>query len=251
MTDQPWPQTIPPEAQQLLDDIWLPVGLPGHAGNKKAGWNRLLDERFGAGNWRISHYVRGRIVSKTEAIQEYEHGYRVYLHSHPQIVRFLTTVCGNVYDDNPTNVHDASYHQPATHLNHYQDITVRRIISELVDDPAWPDVIDTPAEETDLIDLKTGQVHRMPRARGFRGQYVMQVREPDTPGFFLNPACIPAHDPSLITTLPGVRDWYFEEGCGHLSIEAFWQMSKVIEVRYSRFLALNPADRFHPLAGLP
>ncbi len=251
MTNQPWPQTIPPEARHLLDDIWLPVGLPGHAGDKKTSWNRLLDERFGPGNWRISHYVRGRIVSKTEAIQEYEHGYRVYLHNHPEIVRLLTTLCGNVYDDNPTNVHDTSYHQPATHLNHYQDISIRRVISELVDDPAWPDVVDTPAEETDLIDLKTGQVHRMPRARGFRGQHVMQVREPDTPGFFLNPACIPAHDPSLITTLPGVRDWYLEEGCGHLSIEAFWQMSKVIEVRYSRFLALSPADRFHPLIGLP
>ena len=110
--------------------------------------------------------------------------------------------------------------------------------------------METPQEEVDLVDLNTGQTHHVPRARGFRGSYLMQVREPDTPGFFLNPAVIPVHDPALITTLPGVRDWYLEEGCGHLSIEAFWQMSKVIEVRYDRFLQLGE-KRSSPLQDLP
>ncbi|MCB8938366.1 MAG: hypothetical protein H6654_17340 [Ardenticatenaceae bacterium] len=35
----------------------------------------------------------------------------------------------------------------------------------------------------------------------------------------------------------------------HLFVEAFWQMSKVIEVRYDKFLALE-SDRANPLAGL-
>jgi hypothetical protein len=35
----------------------------------------------------------------------------------------------------------------------------------------------------------------------------------------------------------------------YLSVEAFWQMSKVVEVRYDRFLALGPG-RSEPLAGL-
>ena len=34
------------------------------------------------------------------------------------------------------------------------------------------------------------------------------------------------------------------------SVEAFWQMSKVIEVRYDRFLALGAGDRDDPIAGL-
>lgn len=249
MNSNNWWQHVEPAMQEQLQQIWLPVGLPGHAGDKKSAWQKALDERYGPGLWRIGHYVRGRIVSPVEAIREYEQGYRVHLHHHPEIVKFLVTHCGNVYDDNPTNVHDHSYQQPHTRLNHYQDISIRRVISELVDDPTWPEVVDTPQEEVDLVDLNNGQIHRVPRARGFRGNYLFQVREPHTPGFFLNPAVIPVHDPTLITTLPGVRDWYLEEGCGHLSIEAFWQMSKVIEVRYDRFLQLGEG-RNAPLQNL-
>ena len=49
--------------------------------------------------------------------------------------------------------------------------------------------------------------------------------------------------------VPGRTEWYHAEGCGHLSVEAFWQSSKVIEVRYDRFLAQVDA-RTGPLAGL-
>ena len=72
---------------------------------------------------------------------------------------------------------------------------------------------------------------------------------PASPGYVLNPAVVPIHDPALITTLPERTEWYHREGCGHLSVEAFWQMSKVIEVRYDRFLALGE-DRALPLADL-
>lgn len=249
MNKHNWWQHIEAPLPEPLKKIWIPVGLPGHAGDKKATWRQFLDHRFGAGCWRISHYVRGRIVSKAEAIREYEQSYRIYLQTHPDAVNFLTTVCGNVYDDNVTNVYDHAYDQPHTHLNHYQDISVRRVIAELVDDATWPAVTDTPVEDVDLIDLNDGQTHRVPRAKGFRGKYLLQLREPDTPGFFLNPAVVPVHDPALIITLPGTRDWYLAEGCGHLSVEAFWQMSKVIEVRYDKFLELGE-QRFEPLGGL-
>ena len=114
-----------------------------------------------------AHVVRGAIVSRAAAIAEYEEAYRIYLRARPSLVRFLTTVCGNVYDDNVGNVHDDDYEQPHTAMNHYQDISVRRVIAELVDDPAWPDVVETPDGDADLIDLGTGAVHRVPRARGF------------------------------------------------------------------------------------
>ncbi len=244
-----WWRKADRQLQESFKKIWIPVGLPGHAGDKKASWQQFLDDRFSPGCWRISHCVRGRLVSKMEAIREYEHSYRVYLHGKPELVRLLTTFCGNVYDDNPTNVYDHAYEQPHTRLNHYQDISVRRVIAELVADETWPEVVDTPPEEVELIDLNDGQLHRVPRARGFRGQYLLQIREPDTPGFFLNPAVVPVHDPALISSLPNARDWYFEQGCGHLSVEAFWQMSKVIEVRYDRFLELGE-QRFDPLGGL-
>lgn len=232
-----------------LDELWIPVGVPGFSGAAKAERHRILDERFGADGWRFAHVVRGRIVPFADAIVEYEAAYHHFLRAHRELVRFLVTECGNVYDDNVTNVHDAAYEQPHTAMNHYQDISVRRVIASLIDDPEWPEVTDTGTELTDLADLDSGEVHRVPRARGFRGQGLLQIREPTSLGYCLNPAVVPVHDPALITTMPNHVSWYHAEGCAHLSVEAFWQMSKVVEVRYDRFLALG-ADRIRPLDGI-
>ncbi len=147
---------VDPGAQDLLREVWIPVGVPGFAGDAKARWQAILDQRFTPEGWRISHIVRGAIVSRAEAIVEYEQAYRVFLRARPALVTFLVTVCGNVFDDNPTNVFDADYDQPHTAMNHYQDISVRRVISELVDDPGWPDVVDTPTETVELVELGTG-----------------------------------------------------------------------------------------------
>jgi len=245
-----WHQSINPELQAHLNRLWVPVGTPGFAGSQKRSRKEAMDERFGPDGWRIGHYVRGEIVPQSVAIREYEESYRVYLRQRPALVDWLINTAGNVYDDNVTNVFDDDYKQPHTQMNHYQDISVRRVIAELVDDPDWPQVNATPVEELDLVDLKDGQVHRSPRANGFRGAYLVQIREPDSPGFPLNPAVVPVHDPALIITDPRrERGWYLTEGCGHLSVEAFWQMSKVIEVRYDRFLALGAA-RVNPLEGI-
>jgi hypothetical protein len=173
-----WWQHLDPELATPLEELWIPVGVPGFAGAAKARWGDVLDGRFGADGWRVGHVVRGSIVSRAAALVEYEEAYRVYLRDRPALVRFLTTVCGNVYDDNVGNVLDDDYDQPHTAMNHYQDISVRRVIAELVDDPGWPDVVDTAPGEVDLIDLGTGQTHRVPRARGFRGNHLLQIREP-------------------------------------------------------------------------
>ncbi len=233
-----------------LARVWIPVGLPGFSGGDKHRRNAVLTERFGADGWRTRHIVRGRIVPPSVAILEYEEAYRRYLCDRPALVRFLVTVCGNVYDDRPENVDEPDdYGQPGTVANHYQDISVRRVIAELVDDPDWPEVTETDVETVDMVDLGTGETRATPRASGFRGSHVLQIRDPMSPGYVLNPAVVPVHDPTLITTLPNRDEWYHLEGCAHLSVEAFWQMSKVIEVRYDRFLALGE-DRPQPLADL-
>jgi hypothetical protein len=123
------------------------------------------------------------------------------------------------------------------------------VIAELVDDEAWPWVTDTAPGDADLLDAGTGRTERVPRARGFRGDLLLQIRDPQSPGYVLNPAVVPVHDPALITAIPDRTEWYHREGCGHLSVEAYWQTSKVVEVRYDRFLAAGP-DRPDPLAGI-
>jgi hypothetical protein len=244
-----WWERLDSELVEPLSKLWIAVGVPGYAGISKAHWHNTLNDRYTPDGWRIRHYVRGKIVSFADAIVEYEEAYRRFLHDNPALVRFLTTVCGNVYDDNVTNVYDHSYEQPHTAMNHYQDISVRRVIAELVADPAWAGVVATPTETVDLVDLGDGQTHRLPRASGFRGDYLLQIRDPLSSGFCLNPAVVPVHDPALITSLPNHVGWYHQEGCAHLSVEAFWQMSKVIEVRYDRFLELGE-KRVTPLAKI-
>lgn len=233
----------------LLGRLWIPVGVPGFSGAAKAERTRVLNTRFGAGGWRYAHIVRGSVVSFAVAILEYEAAYHHFLRNHPELVAYLIEACGNVYDDNITNVHDTEYEQPHTAMNHYQDISVRRVIASLIDDPAWPQVVATDTETSELVDLGTGETHVLPRARGFRGAGLLQIRDPLSPGYCLNPAVVPVHDPLLITTMPNQTSWYHVEGCGHLSVEAFWQMSKVVEVRYDRFLELGPG-RVDPLAGI-
>ena len=233
----------------LLHDVWIAVGAPGFSGAAKATRRATLDDRFGADGWRYAHIVRGVAVAASVAIVEYEAAYDCFLRAHPALVAFLTTECGNVYDWSVDNVFDDRYDQADTEMNHYQDISVRRVIAELVDDSTWPTVTATPHEIVDMVDIGTGLVHRVPRASGMRGSLLLQIRDPLSPGYVLNPAVVPVHDPTLITTLPNRVDWYHHEGCAHLSVEAFWQMSKVVEVRYDRFLALGPG-RGDPLAGV-
>ena len=98
------------------------------------------------------------------------------------------------------------------------------------------------------MDLGTGPARARAARRRDARDGLLQIREPDSPGFMLSPAVVPVHDPALITTLPNRIEWYHLEGCGHLSVEAFWQMSKVVEVRYDRFLE-SGAHRADPLAG--
>ena len=227
----------------LLAMVWIAVGVPGFAGAEKGRRQQLLDGRFGADGWRYGHYVRGELVPAAVAILEYEESYRQFLRHNPQLVEFLVTACGNVYDWGVANVYDDAYEQPHTEMNHYQDISVRRVIAELVDDPNWS------SEPVDLCDMGTGETHRVPRAPGFRGDGLLQIRDSMSPGYCLNPAVVPAHDPALLVSAPGHVGWFLEEGCSHLSVEAFWQMSKVIEVRYDRFLALGDA-RVKPLEGM-
>ena len=157
---------MPPSAAANLADVWIPVGLPGFTGDEKARRQALLDGRYGSDGWRLGHVVRGQIVSPAVAIAEYEASYRTFLRANRSLLAFLAEQCGNVYDNAVSNVYDDEYLQPHTTSNHYQDISVRRVIAELVDDPAWPEVTPTEPGEADLLDLGTGRFERVPRAVG-------------------------------------------------------------------------------------
>ncbi|HUW69941.1 MAG TPA: hypothetical protein VMX33_06880 [bacterium] len=249
MSDADSPDTIGASAMRLLGDVWIPAGVPGFSGADKSRRKDVLDGRFGADGWRFAHVVRGSIVPPEVAILEYEESYRRYLRARHALVDFIVGWCGNVYDWDVSNVYDNDYAQPGTAMNHYQDISVRRVIAELVDDTGWPSVTATDQEIVDLVDSRTGACHHVPRARGMRGSLLLQIRDPESAGYMLSPAVVPAWDPALLSAAPGHLEWYHSEGCAHLSVEAFWQSGKVVIVRYDRFLVLG-SGRASALEGL-
>lgn len=248
MSAYDWTEALGDAGGRALAETWIPVGSPGFAGDSKARRKELLDGRFGADGWRWGFVVRGGIVGFDEAIAEYEESYRRYLRDRPALVEFLAAACGNVYDWSPSNVDDPDYSQPGAPMNHYQDISVRRVMAELAADPAWPAVRDSGEGPAELVDLGTGRRLPSRRARGFSGDGLLEIRGPESPGFMLSPAVVPAWDPALLVPT-GRAEWYQAEGCAHLSVEAFWQSSKVVLVRLDRFSA-SGGLRARPLEGL-
>ena len=83
-------------------------------------------------------------------------------------------------------------------MNHYQDISVRRVIAGARRRPGLAGGRRRrPIETVDLVDLGTGERHRVPRARGFRGDApAPDPRARLSPGYVLNPAVVPVHDPA-------------------------------------------------------
>lgn len=53
-----------------------------------------------------------------EAIAEYEQAYRVFLGEHPELVSWLTSTAGNVYDHSVSNVWEDNYDQPGPAAKH-------------------------------------------------------------------------------------------------------------------------------------
>ena len=192
---------VDPAAVAGLAEVWIPVGVPGYAGDAKARWRAVLDDRFGADGWRLAHVVRGRVVSRSEAIVEYEAAYDHFLRdaAGPGRVphRGLRQRLRRQRRATSTTTTTTS---PHTAMNHYQDISVRRVIAGLVDDPAGPTVTARPIRARPIssisgpADPPAAAGSRVPRRR------LLQIRDPLSPGYCLNPAVVPVHDPALITS---------------------------------------------------
>ena len=232
-----------------LAETWIPVGTPGFAGDGEAPLARAarwaLRERTGGG---IATSSAAGSCRSREAILEYEASYRQYLRDRPALVRFSSSVRQRLR--RPGRERPRRRVRPAAHgaeplPGHRRPPGDRGAgrRPRVAVGPRHAAGRGRPGRRRDGTDPPRAARPRVPgRAPAARSgsptrratRSARRSSRPTTP---------PARDG------PGGRRVVPREGCGHLSVEAFWQSSKVIEVRYDRFLALGER-RASPLAGL-
>ena len=125
-------------------EVWIPVGLPGFSGDTSSGGRPCSTSGSAptaGGSGTSSAAGSCRRPSRSSSTRRRTGGSSATARpssgsSSRSAATSTTTGVENV--DEPDD-----YDQPDTVPNHYQDISVRRVIAELVDDPDWPDVVET------------------------------------------------------------------------------------------------------------
>ena len=178
-----------PSALAGLAEVWIPVGLPGYR-RRRQGPLAVDPSTSGsvADGWRMAHVVRGAVVPRSVAIVEYEAAYGA-LPAGPARARRVPG------DGLRQRLRRQRHERPR-----------RRLRPAAHGDEPLPGHLGPPRHRragrrsgladghrhgrsatTDLIDLGTGETHRLPRARGFRGDRLLQIRDPLSPGLLPQP----------------------------------------------------------------
>ena len=153
-----WWRSLPPSAAANLAAVWVPVGLPGFSGEREGGeaagarralrrgrlaprdtWSAAASSRRPRPSRSTSSRIAGSCAIAGRSSR-----------SSPSTAATSTTGASRTSSTATTT-------QPDTPANHYQDISVRRVIAELADDPAWPEVTPTEPGEVELVDLGIGR----------------------------------------------------------------------------------------------
>ncbi len=193
---------LPLIAEKDIQDNWVTIkkqlGFFGHSkGERIKGFN----EQFGEENWRMAWQVKDKYVAFKDAIQLYENGYRVHFKLHPDILETLVKTASEVYDNSLSNIHSGiSYENQENNSNHFQDISIRKIITQ----------IGLQFLGKDLVKLRPYSKHLIGRQ--------------------LSPGTVPFHKPQLISK-PHLKGWWKAN-----SIEDFYQSNKVLQVKLSELL---------------
>ena len=179
---------------------WITVERPGYFGKKRDELCVSWKQKFGEGNWRISHQWGDLIIPREIGIQIYEDGYYEHFNSNPENLEWLISTASDVYDTAPTNVQAGfDYANQETPNNHIHDVAIRRSVLR---NGAW-----------------------------FRGDHLMHVRWKDSEGFRLNPGVVSFHLPEMI--VQGEINDYGGKGIWWRpnTIEDFYQRNKILQIK--------------------
>jgi hypothetical protein len=174
---------------------WVFEDRPSYFGRKRDEIQKGYDEKYGELSWKLAHKVGDRYLDFSDAIQLYEDAYYEFLRNHVGILNLLCNEAKEVWDNAETNVKCGfDYSAQENWSNHYQDISVRRVVFRL--------------------------------GRKFNGDKLVQIRHNSESqvGSELSPGRVPFHLPAYVEQ--PVKEGWWEKG----TVEEFWQSNKVLMV---------------------
>lgn len=119
----------------MLDPkIWKRIDnlSTGYLGKKRnAEWARR-DEMYGAGNWRMSWYIEGKLLEYADVCQIYGQAYYDYFRMRPELLDYLVKIARDVFDDDPANVEAGTdYSVRGSTKTHIHDTAIRQAMKRL------------------------------------------------------------------------------------------------------------------------
>jgi hypothetical protein len=175
---------------------WETIERLSYFGKKRDAIQSQFDSKYGVGNWRIAWQFGSQALPFPIAIQIYEDAYYEYLSFDKGLLEQLLQEAREVYDNAESNVNcGLDYSIQENNSNHYQDISVRRVILRL--------------------------------GRTFKGNNLVQIRHQSESevGALLSPGRVRFHLPDLIVK-PVQEGWW-----GKSTVEEFWQSNKILQIK--------------------
>ena len=187
---------------QTIIDGWAILGRPGYAGKRKQLRRAEIERKFGKGNWKITHLIDGKLLSREEALAYFEDSYFHFFKKNPEILDWLLLSAVDIYDTAPSNIDSKlDYTIQETNAAHLTDIAIRRVISRL--------------------------------KKSFKGEKLIQIHGEESEGFILTTGQVPFYNKKLIHS-PQIKGWWSKD-----SVESFWQSNKVLAVKYQQLQRMS------------
>lgn len=179
-----------------MSSEWENIERPGYFGSKRERLHQEFDQRYGAGNWRLTWALGDGMIERFGMNMLYEDSYYFFLLQNPALLQQLVKEASDVYDDALSNLGRFNYEDQETDRTHVQDIAIRRAV------------------------LRLGE--------RFQGAEPIQIRDAlgNHPlSLTLSPGRVPFHKPSLLID-PQLEGWWLPN-----SVESFYQSNKYLQAR--------------------
>jgi len=180
-----------------MNKEWKILSRLSYLGKKRDSFIEEMNTKYGKGNWRFVWKIEDRYLQFKQAIMLYEVSYFIKIYEENNAWRKTFLKYRECYDNAISNIKSGlDYEIQESSSNHYQDISVRRVMFSL--------------------GLHFGNTS-LP---------LMQIRHKSTDdGYLLSPGYMKFHLPYLIEKSDSTGWWEPD------SVESFWQSNKFIQTR--------------------